>query len=111
MKALILSDEINQFHWSMLKAVLLILSILPISQGILYLWQATEGSSQIMVGFFALSLVSSLLILSFWSALQATVLDLKSITMTVFEQNVLKVYRYFPMSLLAVVLSYVTVSY
>ena len=32
MKALILSDEINQFHWSMLKSVLLVLSILPASQ-------------------------------------------------------------------------------
>lgn len=111
MKALILSDEINQFHWSMLKAVLLILSILPISQGILYLWHATEGSSQIMVGFFALSLVSSLLILGFWSALQATVVDLKDIAMTAFEQNIFKIYRYFPMSLLAVIVSYVTVSY
>ena len=111
MKALILSDEINQFHWSMLKAILLILSILPISQGILYLWHATEGSSQIMVGFFALSLVSSLLILSFWSALQATVVDLKDIVMTSFEQSIFKIYRYFPMSLLAVIVSYVTVSY
>ncbi|ENW31402.1 hypothetical protein F924_00245 [Acinetobacter lwoffii ATCC 9957 = CIP 70.31] len=34
MKALILGDEINQFHWSMLKSVLLVLSMLPISQGI-----------------------------------------------------------------------------
>ena len=50
MKALILSDEINLFHWSVLKSVLLILSILPLSQGILHVWQSTEGSSQIMVG-------------------------------------------------------------
>lgn len=49
MKALILGDEINQFHWSMLKSVLLVLSMLPISQGIVHLWQSTEGSSQIMV--------------------------------------------------------------
>ena len=32
MKALILSDEISIFHWSMLKSVLLILSLLPVSQ-------------------------------------------------------------------------------
>ena len=69
MKALILSDEINQFHWAMLKSVLLILSLLPISQGILHVWNSTEGSSQIMVGFFAISLMSTWLALSFWSAL------------------------------------------
>ena len=49
MKALFISNEINQFHWAMLKSVLLVLSILPVSQGILHLWQSTEGSSQIMV--------------------------------------------------------------
>ncbi len=70
MKALILSDEINQFHWSMLKSVLLVLSILPASQGILHLWQTTEGSSQIMVGFFAISMMSTLFVLCFWSALK-----------------------------------------
>ncbi|WP_286831442.1 hypothetical protein, partial [Acinetobacter sp. UBA3132] len=73
MKALIIRDEINQFHWTMLKSVFLVLSILPVSQAVLYLWQSTEGSSQIMVGFFALSLMSSLLALCFWSALKASV--------------------------------------
>lgn len=34
MRALFLSDDVNQFHWSVLKSVLLILSLLPISQGI-----------------------------------------------------------------------------
>ena len=47
MKALILSDEINQFHWSMLKSVLLVLSILPASQGILHLWQTTEAAARL----------------------------------------------------------------
>ena len=51
MKALMIADEIGQFHWAMLKSVLLILSLLPMSQGILTLWHATEGSSHIMVGF------------------------------------------------------------
>jgi len=110
MKALILSDEINQFHWSMLKSVLLILSILPLSQGILHLWQTTEGSSQIMVGFFALSLVSSLFILSFWSALKATVLNLKNSSMSAFEQNIVKIYRYIPMFFLAGMISYIAAS-
>lgn len=106
MKALILSDEINQFHWVMLKSVLLILSILPVSQGILHVWQTTEGSSQIVVGFFALSLLSSLLVLSFWSALQATVIQLKPLHETAFEHTVVQVYRYFPMLSLAAMMSY-----
>lgn len=106
MKALIMSDEINQFHWSMLKSVLLILSILPLSQGVLHVWQATEGSSQIMVGFFALSLFTSLFILSFWSALKATVLKLKEQQATEFEKRVIGLYRYVPMVSLAVMVSY-----
>jgi hypothetical protein len=106
MKALILSDEINQFHWSMLKSVLLILSILPLSQGIAHVWQSTDGSSQIMVGFFALSLLSSLFILSFWSALQASVLKLNEEQVSKFEQKVVALYRYVPMISLATMISY-----
>ncbi len=45
MKALTLLDEMSQFHWSMLKSVLLILSMLPFAQGVLSVWQSTEGSS------------------------------------------------------------------
>ena len=107
MKALMLNDEINQFHWAMLKSVLLILSILPVSQGIVYLWQSTEGSSQIMVGFFALSMMSTLLVLCFWSALQATVAKLKQANESAFEQAVVKVYCYIPMLSLAAMMSYV----
>lgn len=106
MKAVVLSDEINQFHWAMLKSVFLILSLLPLSQGILHVWQSTEGSSQIMVGFFALSLMSSLLALSFWSALQATELKLKQQELSAFETAVVKCYRYTPMLSLAAMLSY-----
>ena len=106
MKAFIISDEINQFHWAMLKSVLLILSLLPISQGILNLWNATEGSSQIMVGFFAISLFSALFVLCFWSALKATVLRLKQEQSSVLEQSIVSIYRYIPMLLLASMISY-----
>ena len=51
MKAFFMLDELNQFHWAMLKSVLLILMLLPITEGALSLWHATEGSSQIMIGF------------------------------------------------------------
>lgn len=106
MKAFIISDEINQFHWAMLKSVLLILSLLPISQGILNLWNATEGSSQIMVGFFAISLFSALFVLCFWSALKATVLKLKQEQSSVLEQSIVSIYRYIPMLFLVSMISY-----
>lgn len=111
MKALLLTDEINQFHWSMLKSVLLILSILPFSQGMVYLWQSTEGSSQIMVGFFAISLMSSLLTLSFYSALKATVAKLKPEQISVLEQLIIRIYRYIPMLSLAAMLSYLVTQF
>lgn len=111
MKALILSDEINHFHWSMLKSVLLVLSLLPFSQGLLHVWQSTEGSSQIMVGFFALSLMSSLLALSFYSALQATIFQFKQYELSVFEAKIIQLYRYTPMFSLATMLSYLVVNF
>lgn len=32
MKAFLVLDELNQFHWAMLKSVLLILALLPIAE-------------------------------------------------------------------------------
>ncbi|WP_312051224.1 hypothetical protein [Acinetobacter schindleri] len=109
MKALIIRDEINQFHWTMLKSVFLVLSILPVSQAVLYLWQSTEGSSQIMVGFFALSLMSSLLALCFWSALKASVMEVKQEEISSFERSVVQLYRFLPMLSLASMMSYLAV--
>ncbi|WP_151980464.1 hypothetical protein [Acinetobacter guerrae] len=107
MKALFFLDEIHQFHWSMLKSILLILSLLPLSQGILAIWQMSDATSQIMVGFIALSLFSALLILSFYSALKATVLKVVvEEQISNFEQTVVSIYRYVPMLSLAVMVSY-----
>lgn len=106
MKAFIISDEINQFHWTMLKSVLLILSLLPISQAVLTVWNTTEGSSQIVVGFFALSVFSTLFVLCFWSALKATVLTLQQQHHSALEQHVIQIYRYTPMVFLAAMLCY-----
>ena len=106
MKAFTLLDEMSQFHWSMLKSVLLILSMLPVAQGVLSVWQSTEGSSQIMVGFFAISLFSTWAVLSFWSALKATVLTLDQVQITALEQKVVMFYRYTPMLFLAGMVSY-----
>lgn len=105
MKAFIIADEINQFHWTMLKSVLLILSLLPISQAVLTVWNTTEGSSQIVVGFFALSVFSTLFVLCFWSALKATVLTLQQHN-SALEQQMIQIYRYMPMLFLAAMLCY-----
>ena len=106
MKAFIIADEMGQFHWTMLKSVLLILSLLPISHGILNLWQTTEGSSQIMVGFFAVSVLGALFVLCFWSALKATVLRFKQQQISVLEHRIVNIYRYVPMLFLTAMMSY-----
>ena len=75
-------------------------------QGALHLWQSTEGSSQIVVGFFAASLLSTLFVLSFWSALKATAAKLEQQHETAFEHAVVQAYRYLPMLSLAGMLAY-----
>ncbi len=106
MKALLLSDEITQFHWSMLKSVLLILSLLPMSQIFLNLWQGADASSQIMIGFMAMSVFSALSIISFCSALNLTVMQLKTEFTSLAELYTVKIYRYLPMLFLVSMISY-----
>jgi hypothetical protein len=59
-----------------------------------------------MVGFFAISVWSALFILCFWSALKATVLNLKQQQTSALEHMVVKIYRYIPMLFLTVMVSY-----
>ena len=106
MKALLLSDEINQFHGSMPKSIVLVLSLLPLSQVFLHLLQSTDASSQIMVGFLAMSMFSAFSIISFYSALNATIIQIKSEQASSLEQNIFKIYRYVPMLFLTVMVSY-----
>lgn len=111
MKALLLSDEINHFHWSMLKSVLLVLSLLPLSHFFMQLWASAEESSQIMIGFMAMSLFSSFVIISFFSALKVTVQKLKVLDQSTFEQTMVKAYCYVPMLSLAVMMSYLATQF
>ncbi len=112
MKAIILDDEVNQFHWVMLKAVFLVLSVLPVSHLLFSLWSATEGSSQIMVGFFFLSLFSSLLLISFYSALRALEQHCEFAEHEpVLQKYLVQSYRYLPMLSLASLLSYLAMHY
>ena len=108
MKAFFMLDELNQFHWTMLKSVLFILSLLPISEGALSLWQTTEGSSQIMIGFFALSMLSAWFVLCFLSALKTTVWDNQEM-ISKYEQLLFKAYRYIPMLFLSSLVAYLSV--
>ena len=112
MKALFFSDEIYQFHWSMLKSVLLVLSLFPISQGILTVWQMADVTSQIMIGFVALSLFSAVLILSFYSALRITILNIMvKEQISNAEQVIISIYRSIPMLSLAAMLSYLAATF
>ena len=112
MKALFIADEINQFHWSMLKSVLLILSLLPLSQFFISLLQHTDGNSQIMVGFMVISVFSAISIISFCSALHASVMHVQQDEQpSAFEQMIVKLYRYIPMLSLAVMMSYLATQF
>jgi hypothetical protein len=56
-------------------------------------------------------LMSSMLALSFWSALQATVAKLKQEHSTIVEKAVVNLYRYVPMLSLAGMLSYLALQF
>ena len=107
MKASLVLDELNQFHWAMLKSVLLILALLPIAEVSLKLWLSTEGSSQIMIGFFALSIVSAWLMVSFFTALKTSVWQTKQMV-SKYEQLLFKAYRYVPMVFLSSLVAYLS---
>ncbi|EJB8431739.1 hypothetical protein KTJ06_04150 [Acinetobacter baumannii] len=107
MKAFLVLDELNQFHWAMLKSVLLILALLPIAEVSLKLWLSTEGSSQIMIGFFALSIVSAWLMVSFFTALKTSVWQTKQMA-SKYEQLLFNAYRYVPMVFLSSLVAYLS---
>ncbi|HQV25095.1 MAG TPA: hypothetical protein PLS76_05035 [Acinetobacter sp.] len=108
MKAFLILDELNQLHWTMLKSVLLILSLLPISEVALNAWQTTEGSSQIMIGFFALSLFSTWFVLCFVSALKTSVWH-RDEFISSYEQLLFKAYRSVSMVFLSSLVAYLSV--
>ena len=108
MKAFLILDELNQLHWTMLKSVLLILSLLPLGEAALNVWQTTEGSSQIMIGFFALSLFSTWFVLCFVSALKTSVWH-RDEFISSYEQLLFKAYRSVSMVFLSSLVAYLSV--
>ncbi|WP_285301432.1 hypothetical protein, partial [Klebsiella pneumoniae] len=71
------------------------------------LWLSTEGSSQIMIGFFALSIVSAWLMVSFFTALKTSVWQTKQMV-SKYEQLLFKAYRYVPMVFLSSLVAYLS---
>jgi len=107
MKALIWSDEIHQLHWSMLKSVLWVVALLPASDFLLQLWQSSEGSSQIFVGFVAISMFAALSILGFVFALLTLSAKLAQENLfSILERRLLQAYRYIPMLVMMSIMSY-----
>lgn len=110
MKILFLNSEIHELHWKMLKASCLIAGLLPAQQIADILWHVSDAESQIVLGFFALSLFSACASLGFIAALQilnsSMTLERNSI-----EKLMIKAYQHVPMLFLAGVVSYLVVNF
>jgi hypothetical protein len=81
---------------------------LPLGEAALNAWQTTEGSSQIMIGFFALSLFSTWFVLCFVSALKTSVWH-RDEFISSYEQLLFKAYRSVPMVFLSSLVAYLSV--
>ncbi|WP_375554375.1 hypothetical protein [Acinetobacter baumannii] len=91
----------------LLKLSHLMFEFAPIAEVSLKLWLSTEGSSQIMIGFFALSIVSAWLMVSFFTALKTSVWQTKQMA-SKYEQLLFKAYRYVPMVFLSSLVAYLS---
>lgn len=108
MKVLFLSDEVNQLHWSVLKALCFVLSLLPLSQSAITLWSLSDASSQIMVAFLSISVLSSVWLVTFFNALQLTVVSLAHLNLSPLETQLIRIYRQVPMMTLAGMMAYMS---
>lgn len=68
MTSFIFSEATYRIHRALLKSILLTLILLPLTAQLDQLWKKTEGISQIILGFFALTLLSALLSVCFYTA-------------------------------------------
>lgn len=105
MRAFLMTDQLNQLHWAMLKSVLIVLALLPTSQFLFDVLSTAEGSSQIMIGFFSISMMSAGCILAFLSALKSTVVECDLVE-TKSQHLMLKIYRQIPMVFFVSILMY-----
>ncbi|WP_151708511.1 hypothetical protein [Acinetobacter brisouii] len=110
MKALFLKDEIHELHWKMLKAISLIAGLLPAQHIANILWHVSDAESQIVLGFFALSLFYACASLGFIAALHVLNASM-TLEHNLLEQRMIKVYQHVPMLFLAGVVSYLVVNF
>ncbi|KAA8733925.1 hypothetical protein F4V57_07705 [Acinetobacter qingfengensis] len=96
MRTFFLPDELSRMHWAVLKTVFLTFLILPISHFLAQMIGSVQGSSQIMVGFIGISLISATIIIAFTAALKMTIWQ-TSIAVNPTQQIVLRLYRHVPM--------------
>lgn len=92
----LISDRITILHLNVIKTVTSILILFPVIQYCINTVQDTQGSNQIMFGFFALTLVISALILAFISALHISVWQADDLEFDTTEQKMLMLYRHVP---------------
>lgn len=107
MKSFIFSEETYRIHRALLKSILLTLSLLPLTGQLEQLWQMTGGSSQIILGFFALTLLSALLSVCFYTALKVSLLPFSHLSDHK-EQWIFRIYRLLPMWFLVTMLAYLS---
>ena len=105
MRAFLMTDQLNQLHWAMLKSVLVVLALLPIGQFLFDLLAHAEGSSQIMIGFFTISMMSASVILAFLTALKSTVVECDLVE-TKSQQWLFNIYRQVPMMTFVAIIMY-----
>ena len=110
MKTLFLKDEIYDLHWKMLKAVALIASLLPAQQMAEILWYVSDAESQIVLGFFAVSLFSACASLAFIAALQMINTHV-TLERQPIEHYLIKAYQHIPMLFLVGVVSSLVVNF
>ncbi|AOA57190.1 hypothetical protein [Acinetobacter larvae] len=114
MKAICLSVNVHDIHSSMLKSAIWVLSLLPASHLFTEVWQNTEGSSQIVLGFITFSIFIALSIIGFIYALWASMLQLKTEAddeASPLEKQLVKFYRYMPMLSLMSIASYLATQF
>lgn len=105
MRAFMITDPLNQLHWAMLKSIAIILAILPMSHILLQAIENAEGSSQIMIGFFALSILSTNCLISFVTALRITTWQ-DNLAQNSSERLLIRAYQHVPMLFLTTILVY-----
>ncbi len=92
----LVQDRVNHLHWKMIKVNLMILASFAISLFWLDLLQGAQGSSQIVIGFFALTFIIASNLVALLMALQVSTWHV-NLRQTAVEQGLFKVYRQVPM--------------